>query len=341
MKKKVTILFILLISGINGFSQKKNIFLTNVEFSIYCPNFEKSKDILNSFIKLNNAQIINITENTTTVTGKFNIEQQKMQLLDSLIETLGYLNSKNINTKSYEVEIEKIHNELKYLNEKKIYYDKELSTITNKDAKYYEYWDEVRVIEKRIYELETDQDSYKNDKIVEVIFTLYDDNVDYTSDSYIDWVNMPGASFEMFYVETPVSTISAEQYIGYSLKYMITKGKSHFTLGNLKKFSTEPTDSTQFTEFFHFGFGQDFYTKHFGRGKRNWFNLYTGYNAGGIFATSDVHNTILPYVKAFLGVELFKNKYILIDNKIGYFIPFKYNRNLRGLEYSFSFNFVF
>lgn len=159
-------------------------------------------------------------------------------------------------------------------------------------------------------------------------------------ESGVNRVNMPGAAFDMLFVETPKVGVSGSQYMGYSLKYMITKGKTHFTVGALKDYTTV-TDFVQFQEFFHFGFGQDFYTKHFGRGRRKWFNLYTGYNFGGMFATSEATKSGLPYVKAFFGLELFKNKYVLIDNKVGYFVPFKFNRNMRGLEYSFSFNFVF
>ncbi len=339
-KKVFPILIILAFSVQTLFAQKKNIFLTNIEFKVYASDFEKSRDRLKNFIKIKNAQIIQMNENTTSLSGKFNITENQMQALDTIIQVLGFLNYKNITTVSSEDEMTKIQNELKYLNERKKNYETEINTFQNKDSKYYSYWDELQTIEKRIFELDSELNSYRNDKITAVDFTIFDDNVDYTDNS-IDWVNMPGASVDMLFVETPVSGLSAEQYLGYSLKYMITKGKSHFTLGNLKKISNEPKDSTQFTEFFHFGFGQDFYTKHFGRGKRKWFNLYTGYNAGGIFATSDTRNTMLPYMKAFLGLEIFKNRYILIDNKIGYFVPFKYNRNLRGIEYSLSFNFVF
>ena len=182
--------------------------------------------------------------------------------------------------------------------------------------------------------------SYNKNKLYKIHLNIYDDEVDLTTDG-INWVNMPGASFEVLFVETPKPGITTEQYMGYSLKYLITKGKTHFTVGTLKDYSTTVADSAQFKELFHYGFGQDFYTKHFGRGKRKWFNLYTGYNAGGIFATSENGKSALPYLKAFFGLELFKNKYFLIDNKVGYFVPLRHNRNMRGLEYSFSFNFVF
>ncbi len=42
-----------------------------------------------------------------------------------------------------------------------------------------------------------------------------------------------------------------------------------------------------------------------------------------------------------LSVYPLKNKYMLIDTRVAYFIPFSNNRNLRGLSYNAAFNFVF
>ena len=152
---------------------------------------------------------------------------------------------------------------------------------------------------------------------------------------------MPGASYDIFWIENPVKDLSAELYHGYSLKYLFTRGKSYATIGTFKERTSADSDTMRYKELFVFGFGQDFYTRHFGRGKNKFLNLYSGYNMGGVFATADSRTSTFPYLKIFLGVELFKNKYILIDNKVGYFIPFRYNRNLRGISYNVSFNFVF
>jgi len=123
---------------------------------------------------------------------------------------------------------------------------------------------------------------------------------------------------------------------------MITKGKSHFTLGALKSFQANEADTLGFSEQLHFGFGQDFYTKHFGRGKRKWFNLYSGYNIGGMYLTGDnVEDDWLPYANVYLGNEIFKNRYILVDTKAGYHLPFRYNKNMRGWTAQVAFNFVF
>jgi molecular chaperone GrpE (heat shock protein) len=340
MKKLFTFFLVSAIFVQISFSQKKNLFLTSMDFTIYSSNYKAAKEKLSNFTKKPDVTIIRMNETKTNMTAEFSIDNKMRPELDSLVNTLGYVTLKNVTTTSSEDQYEKAQTETKYLNEKKQTYETEIQSMPIKNEKYYSYWDEIQNTNKRLFELETDLTSYNNQKITSVIITLYDDAVD-VSENTISWVNMPGVSFDFLSIETPLSGVTAQQYMGYSLKYLVTKGKSYFTLGNLKEFSSEPKDSMRFTEFFHTGFGQDFYTKHFGRGKRTWFNLYTGYNAGVLFATADLRNTTLPYSKVYLGVELFKNRYILIDNKIGYFVPFKYNRNMRGLEYNFSFNFVF
>ena len=126
------------------------------------------------------------------------------------------------------------------------------------------------------------------------------------------------------------------------LKYLFTRGKSYAKLSILKGVNQLQDTLPNYSELFQFSFGQDYYTKHFGRGQRQFFNLYSGYDVGGVFATGqEVNSKFLPFIKVHLGVELFKNKYILIDNKISYFVPFVNNREFRGLSYSASFNFVF
>jgi hypothetical protein len=335
----ISVLAILIFGNLNG--QSSDAFLTDVNIVIYSPNFAKSKAIAEAFIQEDAKQINNLTQREDRLTAVFYVDIVNYRKLEELLPKLGYLQEKIIKTNNFENKISELESEIKYLQEQKTAYENEVKTMQEKDNRYYDYWNEIRNFEKRIFRLEKDLNGYRQDQLYRIDLNVYDDQVDLT-DRNVNWVNMPGASFDMLFIETPAPGITTDQYMGYSLKYMITRGKTHFTLGTLKDYSGKnKTDSTLFKEFFHFGFGQDFYTKHFGRGKRTWFNLYTGYNAGGLFATADNRKTTLPYIKAFFGLELFKNRYFLIDNKIGYYVPFKYNRNMRGLEYSFSFNFVF
>lgn len=340
MKNYVSAILALFLFG-NLYGQSSDAFLTDVNIVIYSPNFAKSKDKAQAFIKEKAKEIINLTEREDRLTAVFYIEQADYETLGNMLPELGYLQEKVIKTDNYENKISELEAEIEYLKNQKKAYEDEVNSMDEKDNRYYDYWNEIRNFEKRIFQLEKDLSGYRQDRLFRIDINLYDDQVDLT-DRSVNWVNMPGVSFDVLFIETPAAGITTDQYMGYSLKYMITRGKTHFTLGALKDYSDKnKADSTLFKEFFHFGFGQDFYTKHFGRGKRTWFNLYTGYNAGGLFATADSRKTMLPYIKAFFGLELFKNRYFLIDNKIGYYVPFKYNRNMRGLEYSFSFNFVF
>lgn len=339
MKKKYILILSFLIS-FACYSQEKDVFLTEINISVNSAFFERSKSSLDKFIKKSSSKIIRIDEQTTSMTAEFFMKEEYLKELDSLVNVVGFLRDKNLTTSSFNAEIKRLDTELEYLEQKQKAYETELKTITQKDTRYYDYWQELRNIEKRVFEIKNEKITYQGDKAYRIIFSIYDDTVDFTAGD-INWVNMPGASFDMLFVENPVSNVSASQYMGYSMKYLITRGKSHFSLGALKEFSTEVEDSTRYSELFHFGFGQDFYTKHFGRGKRKWLNLYSGYNVGGIFATGQSTKSLIPYADAYLGLEIFKNQYILFDNKVGYFIPFRDNRNLRGISYNFSFNFVF
>ncbi|MBQ6668413.1 MAG: hypothetical protein IJM65_09905 [Bacteroidales bacterium] len=47
------------------------------------------------------------------------------------------------------------------------------------------------------------------------------------------------------------------------------------------------------------------------------------------------------YVSPAIGIELFKNNFMLFDTKVNYILPFVKNLNMRGLQFAASLNFVF
>jgi len=322
-------------------AQESDAVITTVNATIYSPHFDRAKTTVSQFMSANSCIVIKQNESIQDFFIECYLTQSAFNQLDSLFNQLGFVDSKQLASNSSQTDNEKILLQLKYLNERKKVYQTELSSMTEKDERYYKFWEESREIEKEIYALETSQ---LDDEVAEnyyLILNIYDDagNV---GDTNIDWVNMPGASFDLMVTENPSDEYSCPYYQGYMLKYMVTRGKTYANLGFMKGKGLESTpDTSMFTELFLFGFGQDWYTKHFGRGRNRFFNLYTGYNFGGMFATAESRTKTMFQMKVFLGVELFKNKYFLIDNNIGYFIPFVYNRDLRGLSYSFSINFVF
>jgi hypothetical protein len=132
-------------------------------------------------------------------------------------------------------------------------------------------------------------------------------------------------------------------YQGYAIKYLFTRGKSYLNLGvykpQIKQEGPEFVD-----ELFIINFGQDFYPRNFGRGRRRYLNLYSSYQVGGFIMNrpGDAKNEFIPNLNLGLGVELLKTRHVLIDTKGSYFIPLhQKSRELRGLLGQASFNFVF
>ncbi len=156
------------------------------------------------------------------------------------------------------------------------------------------------------------------------------------------WVNMPGAEFTMLRIENPTPGTSVKQYQGAQIKYIFTRGKDYMQLGAWRSVNT-PSDTTTFRELFMVSFGQDFYSKRWGRGSRRFLNLYTGYNTGILLMSTGKSRVVLPQISPAVGVDIFKTKHVLLDTRVNYFLPLseKYYESMRGLAFSASFNFVF
>lgn len=339
MKKIYLTLFAVLVS-VFCYSQEKEEIQIKLSATVYSANFENASAEVESFLESNNLEIRQMTSSRNRLFVQFFCQENLYHEFEKMLPNWGYLSQKDMESSYNYKERDEISMELEYKKRRKTAYEKEIVSMSEKDERYYSYWEEIRQIEKQIFELEKQLESNKVQYKYFVSLTLRDDTYDMTERS-INWVNMPGVSTEWLFTESPLNSLSAEQYWGYSIKYMFTRGKTYANIGAMKEISGEPADSSRFQELFLFGFGQDFYSKYLGRGKHKFFNLYTGYNIGGLFATADKRNKTMFYLTPFLGIELFKNKYILLDNRVGYFVPFAHNRNLRGIIYSASFNFVF
>ena len=158
----------------------------------------------------------------------------------------------------------------------------------------------------------------------------------------VRFVNMPGFEYSIFKPENPKEGISAECYNGYMLKYLFTKGKSYITVGAFKAQDVPPTDTLMYSDIFNFSFGQDFYSRHLGHGGRKFLNLYSGYNVGYLKYSGKKNSQKSLYISPAVGIELYKNNFMLFDTKVSYILPFSDNNlNLRGLQYAVSLNFVF
>lgn len=157
----------------------------------------------------------------------------------------------------------------------------------------------------------------------------------------VRFVNMPGFEYDFLMIGNPKPGFSAKYYNGYNLKYLFTKGKTFVNLGVYKAMDVAKTDSTTLTDAFNVAFGQDFYSRHFGRGSRKCFNFYSGYNVGFMAFRGETSSTKTFYVTPTVGVELLKNRFLLWDLRGGYYLPFKHNYDLRGWQISSNINIAF
>lgn len=254
---------------------------------------------------------------------------------------MGYSTSKKVKTQSNFNKFNELNLELEYLREKKESYLELLKKYEEKSENYITLWNELKLTEEKIFNKERELlNLNKKENTYTVTIELNDET---TSPEYTDvsFVNMPGFEYSFLAIESPKQGISANNYQGYFLKYLFTKGKSFCEIGMYKSNGINKSDTTAFSELFLLGVGQDFYSRHLGRGSRRFFNLYSGYTIGGIMATGKTSKDNMFYISPTIGLELFKNKYFLIDTKVKYFVPLENARNLRGLSYNLSFNFVF
>ena len=193
----------------------------------------------------------------------------------------------------------------------------------------------IRECENEIRELDS-----KNGTVVLGI-TLMREPTTPSETQKIKFVNMPGFEYSIFMPENPKAGISAEYYNGYMLKYLFTKGKSYVTVGAFKAVDVPQNDTLMYSDIFNFSFGQDFYSRHLGRGGRKFLNLYSGYNVGYLAYTGEKSSLKNVYVSPAIGIEIFKNNFMLFDTKMTYILPFSENLNLRGLQFAAALNFVF
>lgn len=333
------VLFLLL--GSSLLAQYDSSFVTTeVDAVIYAFDFKTAKSNLQNFAHAYAVSILNQDETRTTLNIQMRMDNATYRILDSLMNKLGYSNSKKVNTLSNLSKVNELKLELDYLKSKKESYNQLLSKLNEKDENYITLWNEQQKTGEKIFEKESELlNLNKKENTYTVSIELKDETTS-PENTRVSFVNMPGIEYSYLDIESPKTGLSQDYYQGYFLKYLFTKGKSFGTIGVFKNNNVQ-SDSTVFSELFLLGFGQDFYSRHLGRGSRKFFNLYSGYTIGGLIATGKTTRQNIFFLSPSIGLELFKNKYFLVDSKVNYFVPLRNNRNLRGLSYNLSFNFVF
>ncbi len=270
------------------------------------------------------------------------------EMLRDSLSALGTVTEYQLEVVNTRDEIEKLAQEVQFRKNQRETYAKELPTIDRaREAEvYHQTWEKSREIDETIFGLEqrlllARQQVRQN--IVDLDMREASEPPSETSRAWVEFTNMPGGEFTWLSIENPKAGMTGGEYRGGSVRYLFTRGKSYVVLGILKNADDTPSDTTMFTDIFHYAYGADFYPSHFGRGQRNFLNLYSGFTVGGLFLSSRTDNTHLFQATPHIGIELFKGKQFLLDTRAGYLLPFssKYNLNLRGWTSSTSLNFVF
>jgi hypothetical protein len=264
--------------------------------------------------------------------------------LKALLPKLGYVGRSDMKTVDNADQLERDSMELAFLREKRLAYEKRLAAPdTSKDHTAADnLWEAIHGLDRSIFAMQKAIANLSNTRGGILVRLRVEEENTSPSGTRLSFVNMPGVEYGLLRIENPEQGFSAEIYQGASIKYLFTRGKSFGMIGVYHAFDDGAgADTAAVSELFFLSLGQDFYSRHFGRGANRFLNLYTGYTAGGAFLSGDAFSRWTWHLNPYLGLELFKNKNILIDNKIGYFIPLRYTRKLRGLSYGASFNFAF
>ncbi len=343
MKSKRIILLTILIftSTVICFAQKRQNISISSDVEILVTNIETATEKIEDFIKTYDLTPSTYEKKQKALEIVLFINHKAFEDLNNLIQKLGYIQYQTTNATDYTEEILIIEREIELLEKELSSYQSLVKHVdSSSNDRYFKYWEKIIEIEKAISEQKMAKSDILN-KMNNHRFKLSIIEEVNAAETYYSssWVNMPGIEYSFLKTEQPEQGISPESMSGISLKYLFNTGKSYGVLGLYR--SNDADSVSEIDETYIFAFGQDFYSKYMGRGQRKFFNLYTSFNVGFYISTSQSQKITSWFVNPYLGLELFKNKYILVDNKVGYFMPYRNNRTQRGLLYNVSFNFVF
>ena len=261
-------------------------------------------------------------------------------------ERLGSTELKKIETLNHAATIKQFRFDLAYLTEQKKLFRHDLEINDPTGSVYKELFNRERELDKQIYE--------KNRELM-----ILEEEIDRSTitldfheksaqdlesrDGFTDFINMPGFETKFFNLENPGSQGMSDRYLGGSLRYMFTKGRSYFLIGILKPLDGTGGGQDLINDIVIYGIGKDFYPRYFGQGRNTFLNPFSGFEAGGMVLTSDSGIDHIFTVEPHIGVELFKNKYVIIDARIGYLFPLDEEKvkSHRGFTQNLSINIVF
>lgn len=325
----------------------------NSNITLYTMDFNAKVELFKRYLESHKIPSGNITQNIYQYETQFEVRNSMVDSLTKFLNSLGYVTQSTYNksnntesTRSAKRTIEQNKESIKNLKRRiASLNDSKSEEINNLNNQIINYQNRIEEEEERLKIIE------RNKAFTYFSVDILDENSTPDSrNSRINWVRMPGISYQHLMIENAKPHFSAKTYQGASLKYLFTKGKSYFEIGVMKAAQNSlpekstAQDSEMYNEFFMVSFGQDFYSRNFGRGNRRWFNLYTGYQLGLTIPNrfDDQPAKSFVFTNLNVGLEIYKSKRILIDTRASYFLPlYDYNRNTRGILTTASFNFVF
>lgn len=345
MKAKYAVLILLSIFLSSVLSAQEKSASKNIE--VYVTNPELCKSKIETFIITHPGTVVYKTDlNLARYHATFKLDLVYLRALDSLAQTMGYVTLNSFQTQNIDEKIKELEQRITILQYESGKLEQQLNDSAYFQTEYAQLLDRINQNKQTILTLEVSINEWKlkaEDKSCLVEFSIYNE-VATPNNSKVSFVNMPGVEYGYLRIENPKEGASMKAYHGATIKYMFTRGKSYVNLGAYRTVNNKKSDSTGINELFLMNFGQDFYPRHFGRGQRRFLNLYTGYQVGGFITNrnNEKNSAFVPNLNLSFGVEVFKSRHILIDNKVNYFLPLnELNRNMRGLLYQASFNFVF
>lgn len=319
---------------------------SNKTIQVYVTKLQNSTDVLADFIATRKGVVYQTDLSTNRYYTEFLISTSDLRSLDSLANKMGYVTQNVFNTENYQEKINNLEKRIDGLKYENSIYARQLADSVVTGARVEDLKRKISSNLQTIASLEVNINQLQQnagDQMCKVRFTI-NDEMSTPNNSRVSFVNMPGIEYGFLKIENPTLGVSAKAYQGATIKYMFTRGKSYFNLGVYRAIDNNAADTSLINELFMMNFGQDFYPRNFGRGKRRFLNLYTGYQIGGFISNqnNNKNSVFIPNANLSFGVELIKTKHILVDNKVSYFLPLnELNRNMRGILYQASFNFVF
>ena len=300
---------------------------------------------LTGFIRARAVRVQKQEETPEQLIAEFSLPARDLPRLDSLTAAVGYVLENNLNTRDLEPRLLELQateqsekNQLALLEQQPADAKSNPENRTDGQRQREDHTERLGRVRQQLQAIA----AHKGQALVTL--RLYDEVSFPTGNRRISFVNMPGVEYGYLRLDNPKVGLTSRSYQGYSLKYLVTRGKSYVNLGVYKPMERNDGSEEFVNELFLVNFGQDFYPRNFGRGRRRYLNLYTSYQVGGFILNrnSDERNEFIPNINQGLGVELLTTRHVLLDTKASYFVPLHArSRDLRGVLAQASFNFVF